>query len=169
MITPPKLSFVCPLPWETMSGSERLRYCSQCGHHVSNLSLLSAAERSELIARAGGDRVCGSYFVRLSGEMVTTEVPLTPEERRGVKQFGVAVLSAAALAVAGGCVTQSEKEVGMTSAREQIAQLQKQTGSTIVGSLDKKVESEDDNEIVLLTGYIVCPPQPTWKPGRSGK
>jgi hypothetical protein len=152
-----------------MSGSERSKFCSQCGQHVSNLSLLSAVERAALIARAREERVCGSYFVRLSGEMVTPERPLTIDERSGVKQFGVALLSAAALAVATGCVTQSEKKSGVTSAYSEVADRQKQTDSAAVDVSDKRLEARDDEEIILLTGFIVCPPEPTWKPGRSGK
>src|SRR3954470_14511740 len=105
MHPPPKLSYACPLPWTSMRGAERLKYCAQCGHHVSNLSLLSAAERAALLARARTEQVCGSYLVRLSGEMVTPEAPLSAAEKFGVKQFGVAALSAAALAIAAGCTS----------------------------------------------------------------
>src|SRR3954470_6392979 len=105
MHPPPKLSYACPLPWTSMGGAERLKYCAQCGHHVANLSLLSSAERSALLARARTEQVCGSYLVRLSGEMVTPEAPLSPAAQLGVKQFGVATLSAAALAIAAGCMS----------------------------------------------------------------
>ncbi len=52
MVTPPKLSFACPLPWQNMTGSERAKFCEQCGHHVANFSLLTADERKALLQRA---------------------------------------------------------------------------------------------------------------------
>ena len=91
--------------WTTMTDTERWKYCTQCGHHVTNLSLLSAAERTALLERAIKERICGTYFLRMSGEMVTPETPLSHCERSGVKQLGVAGFSAAALAIAPGCVS----------------------------------------------------------------
>lgn len=107
--TPPKLSFACPVKWDGMSGTERWKYCAQCGHHVANLSLLTPAERKALLERAREERICGTYYLRLSGEMVTPEAPLTPNERGRIRQFGAAALSAAALTLATGCVAPAKK------------------------------------------------------------
>jgi len=115
MTTPPKLSFACPLPWTKMSGTERSRFCAQCGHHVRNLSLMSDAERAELQQLARTERICGTYYVRLSGEMVTPDAPLTRTERSRMRQFGVATLSAGALALATGCVTSPNQQTSPVS------------------------------------------------------
>lgn len=152
-----------------MSGSERLKYCSQCGHHVSNLSLLSATERSALIARAKNERVCGSYFVRLSGEMVTPEAPMSRDEKRSVKQFGVAVLSAAALAVASGCVSQPERKPAPDQGSAKSVPAETRTDASSTGSTGDKAVKNADEEIVLLAGIVFCPEPPARKPGRSGK
>lgn len=48
----PRLAFVCPMEWSTMSGDERSRFCKACGKSVVNLSMLSEAERKDLLARA---------------------------------------------------------------------------------------------------------------------
>jgi hypothetical protein len=109
MNTFPQLSYVCPIRWNELPGDERERFCEKCGHRVSNLSAMNAAERTALLAKLGRERVCASFYVRLSGEYVTPENPLTPEERSKIRQLGVAALSAGALALAAGCISPSEQ------------------------------------------------------------
>ena len=105
MSTFPKLSYACPIPWAELRGDERERFCEKCGHSVTNLSALSADARAALLAKAGKERLCVSFYVRLSGEYVTPEAPLTADERSKIRQLGVAALSAGALALAAGCVS----------------------------------------------------------------
>lgn len=101
----PKLAYACPIRWEELAGTEREKFCSKCGHRVSNLSLMSAGERAALLAGANEGRLCVSFYRRLSGEYVTPESPLTPHEKSKIAQFGVAALSAGMLALAAGCVS----------------------------------------------------------------
>ena len=105
----PQLSYVCPIRWDELQGDERERFCARCGHRVSNLSTMDASARAALLARVGRERVCASFYVRLSGEYVTPEKPLTSEERSKIRQLGVVALSAGALALAAGCVSPSEQ------------------------------------------------------------
>jgi len=101
----PQLSYVCSLPWSQLQGTERDRFCEKCGHRVTNLSALNCAERDAFLANSGGERLCVSFYRRASGEFVSAESPLTVAEKSRVRQFGVAVLSASALALAAGCVS----------------------------------------------------------------
>lgn len=165
METPPRLSFVCPLPWQNMNGDERSKFCSQCGHHISNISLLSHQERLALLERARVSRVCGTYYVRLSGELVTQDNPLSARERSRIKQFGVSTLSATALVIAAGCMSPIRKaETPQTMPDAAEIQPERKTDvndRTING--DKKT----DDEIVLLTGimeFSVQPPPKTHGP-----
>ena len=105
----PQLSYVCPIRWDELRGDERERFCERCGHRVSNLSAMDAAGRAALLAKLGRERVCASFYIRLSGEYVSPERPLTSEERSKIRQLGVAALSAGALALAAGCVSPSEQ------------------------------------------------------------
>lgn len=105
----PQLSYVCPIRWDELRGDERERFCERCGHRVANLSAIDAAGRAALLTRIGRERVCASFYLRLSGEYVTPEKPLTSEERSKIRQLGVAALSAGALALAAGCVSPSEQ------------------------------------------------------------
>lgn len=104
----PKLSYACPVPWAQLPGDERQRHCEQCGRSVTNLSELDETARREFLARPGNENVCITYYRRLSGEFVTPESPLTPQERSGIKQLGLAALSAGALALAAGCMAKPE-------------------------------------------------------------
>jgi len=138
-----------------MNGSERQKFCDRCGHHVANLSLLSAEERAALLARARDQSVCGSYFVRLSGELVTPERPLSFAESRSLRQFGIATLSAAALAVASGCVSQPQnKTANEADLRTRLVALK-----TSNKEEKKEAENKDDKEVLLIMGMIVSGPE----------
>lgn len=90
-----------------MSGDERTRFCDVCGRHVHNLSALTADERATLRRNSEG-RLCGTYQRRLDGTYVTPEKPLTEQERVKMRQVGAIALSAAALTLLAGCVTQAD-------------------------------------------------------------
>lgn len=107
--------------------------------------------------------------MRLSGELVTPERPLSEREGNRIAQFGVATLSAAALAIASGCVTPKAKIDGPVPATAMPpANADGANGAQKSGSGTKAVASDD--EIVLLTGFIVCdPPKPTKMHGPHAK
>lgn len=96
----PRLSYACPIPWASMRGDERERYCSKCARSVVNVSLLTHDQREALLANPPPGGLCVSYYQRLSGEMVSAENPLTPAESGRVVQWGVAALSLGAVALA---------------------------------------------------------------------
>jgi len=154
MKTPPLLSYACPIDWSKMSGPEAVKFCEACGRHVQNLSLLSDSEREALIARARTERVCGSFWVRLNGELVTPAKPLSSREKSAVRQFGTAVLSAGALAIASGCVSQPAAD--------------SPPAPTTTEAIDGT--SSDDEEIVLMVGFFCeVPPSAAEKHGPRSK
>jgi len=141
----PKLSYVCPIPWADLRGDERARFCEKCGHTITNLSELSEEARVAFLAKSGDERRCVTYYQRLSGEFVTPETPLTPEERSRIKQLGIAALAAGALALAAGCVA-----------------------APVHQKEDKKQEvqakgSESEETLVLQAFGIMLPTTPTKK------
>lgn len=141
MSAPPKVSFACPIPWAEMKGSDVSRYCAACGHTIHNLSALASEERAKLLQRAQTEKICGAYLVRLSGELVTTEAPLSSLEVRGIRQVGLAALSAGALALAAGCVSQSsEKKAGAEKPKEPIESVAK---------------PGEKDEVLQLVGFIL--------------
>ncbi len=148
-----------------------MKYCSQCGHHIHNLSLLNAAERAALLARAQNERICGTYYVRLSGELVTPEAPLTARERSNAKQFGAAILSAAAMAIASGCVA-TPQATDSAATQTPIAD---HNLAAATDAKDAQLKSKDcstsskDDEVIMLTGFYVTPSPPQHVPGHVGK
>ncbi len=138
-----------------MSGNERSRFCEQCGHHVRNLSLMSAVERAELKQRAQTERICGTYYVRLSGEMVTPDAPLTRSEWSRVKQFGVAALSAGAMALAAGCVSTPAKQTSVSPSALQAVVEQSSAPADEPPAAVAEKKSEKEEEVIQLTGFIV--------------
>lgn len=131
-----------------MSGSERERFCAACRMQVPNLSLVSSEEREAILKRALTEKVCGSFLVRLSGEIVTPEKPLTPKEQFGIRQLGVAALSAGALAMASGCVSAKQGVIPQPSADPAVV-----NSASITSASDSKPEEE---AIVLFVGLITC-------------
>jgi hypothetical protein len=125
-----------------MSGDERTKYCATCRRSIPNLSLMSAADRAALGEKLKTERVCGSFYMRLTGEMVTLERPLTMREKNRVRQFGVAALSASALAMATGCMA---PHATTAQANPATASISVPSGSTCPG---------DEEEIVLFVGMF---------------
>ena len=108
---------------------------------IHNLSSLTLDQRAAILQRAQVEKICGSYFVRLSGELVTPESPLSPREVRGIRQVGIAALSAGALALAAGCVSHPpENKIEPQKPPEQV---------------ESKSKSEDKEETIQLVGFII--------------
>lgn len=155
--TAPKLSFACNAPWESMSGDERTKLCATCQRSIPNLSLMSAADRAALGEKLKTGRVCGSFYMRLSSGMVTPERPLTMREKNRVRQFGLAALSASALAVATGCVAPNA--------------ITAQATPKVANALSSEsASSSDEEEIVLFVGlfnhYYPSPPEVRGPPSK---
>ncbi len=64
----------CSVPWDSMKGSDSIRFCNQCQKNVYNISSMSeAAAKSILIANEGG--VCISMLKRADGTVITDSCP----------------------------------------------------------------------------------------------
>ncbi len=125
-----------------MKGADTSRYCEACGHTIHNLSALTPEQRAAILKRAKTETICGSYFVRLSGELVTPESALSLREVRGIRQVGIAALSASALALAAGCVSHPpEKKT------EPSPQAPEHRGAA--------AKPEEKEEIIQLVGFII--------------
>ncbi|MCW5822709.1 MAG: hypothetical protein KIT34_07885 [Cyanobacteria bacterium TGS_CYA1] len=70
------LAFPCPVQWQTMSGDERVRFCSQCSQKVYNISDMSKKEAEALLKRGLEDnKICVRFFVRADGTIKTENCP----------------------------------------------------------------------------------------------
>lgn len=62
----------CRVPWATMAGDDRVRFCCQCNKHVYNIEDLSRAEAETLIASRTGE-LCVRFYRRPDGTVVTRD------------------------------------------------------------------------------------------------
>jgi len=75
----------CSVPWETMPGDERVRFCGKCRQSVYNIAGLTRFEAQRLIADRRG-RLCARILRRPDGTVVTADCwsRLRAARRRGV-------------------------------------------------------------------------------------
>ena len=101
----------CPVAWDSMSGSHRVRFCSQCKQSVFDVSSLSAHDAAQLIQESGGN-LCVRFYRRLDGTLVTKEcAPIRALRfaRRTVARAGLALASLFGFAFAvSGCSKESD-------------------------------------------------------------
>jgi len=65
----------CTADWDSMIGSDRARFCSQCELNVFNLSAMTRAEAERLIANAE-TRLCLRFYRRPDGSIITQDCPV---------------------------------------------------------------------------------------------
>jgi len=73
-----RIASPCHARWEDMQGDDRTRFCSQCSKRVYNFSGMPQAEVVQLLHETEG-RVCGRFFRRADGTMLTADCPIGAE------------------------------------------------------------------------------------------
>lgn len=64
----------CQVPWETMTGDERIRFCGMCKKNVYNISEMGTSEAEDFLQENLGS-VCLSFIRRADGTVVTDNCP----------------------------------------------------------------------------------------------
>ena len=62
----------CSVPWQRMSGDDRVRHCPDCQKSVYNLSAMTATE-ADAILRDNPDGPCVRFRARIDGTVVTAD------------------------------------------------------------------------------------------------
>ena len=87
----------CPMPWDSMHGDDRRRFCDACGKHVHHLSAMSHADAESLVSGAI-DRMCIRVTRNAEGGVRTRdEAP----RRRWLARIAAAVAASLGLSLAG--------------------------------------------------------------------
>jgi len=89
----------CEVSWKSMTGTDQVRFCSNCRKDVYNLSAMSA--EAERVVNATGDSPCVRFYRRLDGTVVTTDRcgnRVTRAWRRFTATVGAALVGLASLA-----------------------------------------------------------------------
>ncbi len=63
------------MSWQDMTGSGRVRFCSECERNVYNLSGMSRREAETLLRNTEG-RLCVAYYRRADGTILTADCPV---------------------------------------------------------------------------------------------
>ena len=105
----------CTVPWDSMSGSERRRFCGQCRLHVHDISQLSEREALRLLEKTAGE-CCLRIWRRPDGTVVTKDcgrVRLAIQRRLlWLRAVAATVLSVFGL---GGCRSDGVSDSGRVS------------------------------------------------------
>lgn len=70
-----KVASPCTADWDSMLGSDRVRFCGQCQLNVYNLSAMSKIDAEALITRTEG-RLCIRFYRRNDGSIITQDCPV---------------------------------------------------------------------------------------------
>lgn len=93
----------CTADWGEMKGDDFVRFCGHCEKNVYNLSALTADAAIELI-RAKEGKLCGRFFRRADGTMLTADCPVGLHHRvRRKRRLAVLAASLAGMLGLGGC------------------------------------------------------------------
>jgi hypothetical protein len=128
----------CSIPWETMTGDERVRRCDSCRMNIYNIAEMTRAEAENLIKKREG-RLCIRLYKRADGTILTKDCPV------GLRAYRkrIARLAGAALATV----------LGLFSASFG----QKDEPITIDASQVKIGKTLNQNQESSLSGVIVDP------------
>lgn len=135
----------CNARWEDMEGDERKRFCGQCRKNVFNFSAMTGLEVEALLRQTDG-RICGRFYRRPDGRMLTTDCPAGVQRRRRnrLARFGSAFVAMVTFFLTG-CSQRRETETKMG-----------QVATPLMGDVCVPVPTETN--LPVLMGRI-APPQ----------
>ncbi len=134
----------CPVPWDSMEGDERVRYCAKCELNVYDLENLSRDEAEALVFNREG-RLCVHFYRRADGTVLTKDCPIGMRTvRRQLARVVTAIVAMIALL-----------SCGIIFGTEEIAG----RGGHQTGPLTRFVEWIDPYRFELA-GDICIPPLP---------
>ena len=99
----PAITLPCDVPWDGMSGDDRVRFCGKCAKNVYNLSAMTRNEAADLMDRES--EPCVRYYQRPDGTVLTTDCAIGAGKRRRKR-----ISSAAAAGVLAACAAAATVE-----------------------------------------------------------
>src|SRR5262249_53876462 len=70
-----RIASPCSADWNSMPGTERVRFCPECQLSVYNFSAMSPTEIAAIVAAKTG-RLCARFYQRPDGTMLTQNCPV---------------------------------------------------------------------------------------------
>jgi len=82
----------CPVPWESMTGDERVRKCDSCQLSIFNIESMSSDEVKQLVLQRNG-RLCIRLYRRADGTVATKDCPVgLVQHRKRIGRYAGAAL-----------------------------------------------------------------------------
>ena len=72
----------CDVPWATMAGDDRMRFCKSCEKHVHNLSAMTSTEVEAFLETNANGNACVNLYERIDGTILTADCPVGVKRRR---------------------------------------------------------------------------------------
>lgn len=85
----------CAMPWDEMTGDERVRFCGKCQKNVYHLSHMTREEAERLIAEKEGG-LCVQFYRRADGSVVTRDCTVVAVAKKAGNAFWLVACSFAA-------------------------------------------------------------------------
>ena len=154
----------CTVPWETMNGDERVRFCKHCSKNVYNISDMSAAEARNLLISSEG-KICISMLKRADGTVVTDECPplLRPMRNAGRRVLSAATAALTCLFAFGTQISKAAPEGN--DKKEKPSNSSRQTPACVPG----QTKSSPQEEHRLGGAPVPMNVGPDWKPPQAVK
>jgi hypothetical protein len=90
----------CNVPWESMSGDDRVRHCASCDKDVFDLSALTRDEAEALLIEKKG-KLCAQYYRRDDGTILTADCEVGVAKKKKARRKAAVIAGAFAAATAG--------------------------------------------------------------------
>jgi hypothetical protein len=151
----------CPMRWEDMHAvgdGERVRHCDQCDLNVYNLSAMTGEDAERLLEAHEGRRLCGAFFRREDGTVLTQDCPVGLALVRARLARAVARVSAIAGLLLTGLVMLGAKARG-----EPVKLRHMDPFAKIVAWLNPAspvIAPALRGKLLIAPGGLVCPPPP---------
>jgi hypothetical protein len=92
----------CDVPWASLVGDDRVRYCGRCSQSVYNIAAMDRREARRLLESRTG-RLCLRLYRRVDGTIVTADCwsRLRAARRRGRLALGAALVAVVCAEISG--------------------------------------------------------------------
>ena len=165
-----KIASPCPVQWGDMNpvgDGERVRHCDQCDLNVYNLSAMMADEAEALLVANEGRRICGTFYRREDGTVLTRDCPVGLALVRAKLARAVSAVSAVLGLVLAGAVTLGARARGEPVRLKDIDPFAKivawlNPAAPPSGPVMGKVAMP-----MITGGVMACPPRPAPAPPSS--
>ena len=128
-----RIASPCNVPWERMSGTERVRHCGQCDLRVYDISQLTRGQALDLITNNEG-RLCLRLHRRADGTVITRDCPVGLRALRRRVAWRASAMLTAILSLSASVFTQTRSQEKQ-SCDNNLVRIEKQQSANEKGTI----------------------------------